>query len=257
MPSVEMPKPTIWPLIVSLGLMLSFLGLALGSWTFFFIGLMMFLFSFTKWMAELLPGRGHEHETIGILPSVVEARPGTVEQLNPGAPGYRFRLPEKVHPISAGLKGGLVGGLVMPIPAVAWSLLSGHGLWFPVNLLAGLVLPGVEDYSASELKEYHPNLLALGVAIHAVMSTVIGLCYGVILPTIPGKPIWQILVGGLVLPLLWTGFSYSGMKVANPLLAENVDWYFFALSQFVYGLTAALVVVNTEKVFTQQTGGPT
>ena len=29
-------------------------------------------------------------------------------------PGYRLRLPEKVHPISAGIKGGLVGGLVMP-----------------------------------------------------------------------------------------------------------------------------------------------
>ena len=33
-------------------------------------------------------------------------------------PGYRLRMPEEVHPISAGIKGGIVGGLVMPMPAL-------------------------------------------------------------------------------------------------------------------------------------------
>ena len=41
-----------------------------------------------------------------------------VQQLKPGVVGYRFQLPEKVHPISAGIKGGIVGGLLMPIPAL-------------------------------------------------------------------------------------------------------------------------------------------
>ena len=62
MPTVEMPKPTIWPLVLSLGLVLSAMGLALGSWAFFAIGMLLFLVSLGYWLAELLPGRGHEHE---------------------------------------------------------------------------------------------------------------------------------------------------------------------------------------------------
>ena len=72
---------------------------------------------------------------------------GTVEQLRSGMPGYRLRLPAEVHPISAGFKGGSSAGLVMPLPALAYGLLSGHGIWYPVNLLAGMVLPGVDRMS--------------------------------------------------------------------------------------------------------------
>ena len=79
-------------------------------------------------------------------------------------PGYRLRLPAKVHPISAGIKGGIVGGLVMPLPALVYGLLSGHGIWWPVNLLAGMVLPGVGDMSDAELEQFHPALLGAGAS---------------------------------------------------------------------------------------------
>ena len=72
----------------------------------------------------------------------------------PGMAGYRFQLPEKVHPISAGVKGGIVGGLVMPIPALAYGLLSGHGLWFPINLLAGMVVPGISGETEAQLEQF-------------------------------------------------------------------------------------------------------
>src|SRR5262249_60132267 len=137
------------------------------------------------WMGDLLPGRGLEAEaTTYPSPATVAPRTEAVELLEPGARGYRLRLPEKIHPISAGLKGGLVGGLVMPFPALLWGLLSGHGIWFPVNLLAGLALPGVSNLSVAELEEFRPTLFALAVVIHVVMSVVIGLVYGVLLPTI-------------------------------------------------------------------------
>ena len=44
--------------------------------------------------------------------------------------------------------------------------------------------------------------------IHVVMSLIIGLIYGVLLPTLPKirKPLaW----GALLMPLLWTAVSYS------------------------------------------------
>ena len=72
---------------------------------------------------------------------------GSVEQLHAGLPGYRLRMPAEVHPISAGLKGGIVGGIVMTLPALAHGLLTGHGIWYPVNLLAGMVLPCIGSLS--------------------------------------------------------------------------------------------------------------
>ena len=87
-------------------------------------------------------------------PRPIVARPGTVETLVPGRPGYRMRMPEQVHPLSAGIKGGIVGGIVMPLPALAYGVFSGHGIWYPVNLLAGMVLPGVDAMNVAELKSF-------------------------------------------------------------------------------------------------------
>src|SRR5207237_7598476 len=125
------------------------------------------------WVGQLLPGRGHAHEPLvepALRPRPVQGVPGTVEQLHPGMPGYRMRLPEHVQPISAGVKGGIVGGLVMPLPALLYGLLSGHGLWYPINLLAGMVLPGLGDQGEAYLQEFHAALVVVAIVIHAVMS---------------------------------------------------------------------------------------
>lgn len=246
---IEMPRPTLWPIVLSAGLALAGVGAALGAVAFLAIGGLLFIAGLWGWMSQLLPGRGYEAEPIiHPSPTPVATRPGTVEQLEPGMQGYRSRLPEKIHPISAGLKGGLVGALVMPVPALLWGILSGHGIWFPVNLLAGMALPGVGDLSVAELESFRPLLFALALVIHVAMSAVIGLVYGVLLPTIPGDARWQLVIGGIVIPLIWTGFSYGFMGVANPPLARNVDWLSFVVAQFVFGLAAAIVVVRSEKV---------
>src|SRR5207244_6643137 len=39
---------------------------------------------------------------------------------------------QRVRPATAGLCGGLLGGLLMPAPAITWGLLNGHGVWYPV-----------------------------------------------------------------------------------------------------------------------------
>src|SRR5262249_14179058 len=136
----------------------------------------------------------------------VSGAPGGVEQLREGLPGYRFRLPEKVHPISAGIKGGIIGGAVMPVPALIWGLISGHGVLYPLNLLAVMVLPGVGNMAPAELGRFHLSLLLPGVGIHVVLSVIVGLIYGVLLPTLPRVP-RPIAWGGLLMPILWTGAS--------------------------------------------------
>src|SRR5215470_13752479 len=93
----------------------------------------------------------------------------------------------------------VVVGLVMPLPALLWGLLSGHSLWYPVNLLAGMALPGVGAMDEAALGQFHFTLLLVALAIHVALSVVIGLVYGVLLPTLPAVP-RSLAWGGLLMP---------------------------------------------------------
>ena len=153
----------------------------------------------------------------------------------------------RLPPFLAGALAGAVGGLLMPIPAAIWGWISGHGIWYPANLLAAMVLPGLGKLSVAELQEYHANWLATAIVIHIVMSLTFGTLFGILLPrlpTIPGPMSW----GGLLMPLLWTAASFSLMGVVNPVLQVRVDWPWFVVSQFVFGIAASIVVVRSEQI---------
>lgn len=246
--SVEMPRPTASPLVLSLGITLLAAGVVLGP-GFLVVGAVVVVTGLGIWIVQLLPGRGHVHESLAETASLapVMAVPGRVEHLRQGMPGYRLRLPQDVHPISAGLKGGIVGGAVMPAPAILWGILSGHGLWYPVNLLAGMLLPGVGRMTVAELERFNPTLLVAALVIHVVMSVVLGLIFGVLLPTLPAIP-RPIAWGGLLMPIVWTGVSYVAMYVVNPALTRKVSWPWFVLSQFVFGITMPAVVLGTKRL---------
>jgi hypothetical protein len=246
--SVEMPRPTAAPVVLALGITLLAAGVTLGS-GFLVVGAVVVVAGLSIWILQLLPGRGHVHEslveTAPLAP--VMAVPGSVEHLRAGMPGYRLRLPQEVHPISAGLKGGLAGGVAMAVPALVWGLLSGHGLWYPVNLLAGIVLPGVERMTVPELERFSALLLVVSLMIHVVMSGVVGLIFGVLLPTLPAIP-RPIAWGGLLMPILWTGASYVAMYVVNPALPGKVSWPWFLLSQLVFGITMPAMVLGANRL---------
>jgi hypothetical protein len=244
-PSVEMPKPTVAPMVLSLGLVLLSAGVVFG-FAFLAAGAVVLVAGLGLWIANLLPGRGHMHESLAVpaeRAQPIVGTPGQVEQLLPGRPGYRIQMPQMVHPTSAGVRGGILGGLVIPIPALVYGVLSGHGIWYPVNLLAGMVVPGVDKYSVPELEQFHAMLLIVGFVIHAAVSLTLGLLYGVLLPTLPSIP-KPISWGGLLMPLLWTAASFSLMGFVNPTLQRGVDWPSFILSQFIFGMVAALVVMR-------------
>ncbi len=246
--SVEMPRPTASPLVLALGIALLAVGVALGT-SFLVVGALVVVAGLGIWIFQLLPGRGHVHESLvePARPQPVSAGPGGVEHLRPGMPGYRLRLPQDVHPISAGLKGGIAGGAAMPVPALLRGLLGGHGWWYPVNLLAGIVLPGVGRMTVPELEQFSASLLVVALVIHVVMSVVIGLIFGVLLPTLPAVP-RPIAWGGLLMPILWTGASYVAMQAVSPALPGRVSWPWFLLSQLVFGITMPAVVLGAKRL---------
>ncbi len=243
--SVEMPQPTVAPLVLSVGLVVLGAGVAFGP-AFLVVGVLVLLIGLGMWIADLLPGRGHFHEPLAepeLRPRPVTGTTGTVEHLREGMPGYRVRLPEEVHPISAGIKGGIVGGLVIPVPALIYGLLSGHGIWYPINLLAGMVLPGIGNLTVAQLEEFNLGYLILGIFIHVVSSLIFGMVYGVLLPTLPDIP--QALAwAALLAPVLWSGATFILMGIISPGLREGVSWPWFILSQFIYGVAMAIVVTQ-------------
>jgi hypothetical protein len=161
---------------------------------------------------------------------------------------------KRLHPVLAGVLGGLVGGAAMALPAVLWAAASGHGFWYPVNVLAGMVLSIPEQ---SELGSFHADWFFAASAVHAVLSICFGVLFALVtrrgLPPIPAPIAW----GGLVLPMVWTGITYGLMGVVNAVLQERVDWPWFIVSQFVFGVVAAVVVLRSEMIHIPPAGrGP-
>ena len=113
--SVEMPRPTAAPVVLALGMTLLAAGVSLGT-AFLVVGAVVVVAGLSIWIVQLLPGRGHVHESLAETARLqpVMAQSGGVEHLRAGMPGYRLRLPQDVHPVSAGLKGGIAGGAAMP-----------------------------------------------------------------------------------------------------------------------------------------------
>ena len=46
----------------------------------------------------------------------------------------RAWLPLKIYPISAGVKGGLAGGVAMALLAMLYGLIVYRSIWYPINL---------------------------------------------------------------------------------------------------------------------------
>lgn len=240
--TVEMPRPTAAPLVLAAGIVMLTLGIATSP-LFLPVGGVIFVVGLGLWIAQLLPGRGHFEEALveaPLRPEPIRPAPGPVERLAPGVPGYRLRLPVRVHPVSAGIKGGLAGGLIMTLPALAYGVLSGRGIWWAVNLLAGMLLPSVGAMGDAELGAFHPTLFIVAVLIHLVNSFILGLIYGVLMPTLPDLP-KPFAWGALLMPLAWTGAAYVALGIMNPGVRAGIEWAWFVVSQLVFGIVAAIV----------------
>jgi hypothetical protein len=237
---IEMPAPTAWPLVLALGSTLLFAGL-LTSVSVSVLGAILAVAGCVGWFREVFP---HEHEiAVAIVPEDghVTTERRVVERL-PVAPGQvRAWLPVHTYPVSAGVKGGLAGGVAMAALACAYGVLKAGSIWYPINLLAAVVYTESVKLGPGQLHSFHADSFAIAFALHALVSILVGLLYGAMLPMFPRRP---ILLGGLIAPVLWSGLLYSILGLLNPLLERRIDWLWFGASQFAYGVVAGLVVVR-------------
>ena len=84
--------------------------------------------------------------------------------------------------------------------ALLYGLVSGHGIWYPVNLLGGMVMPGTKDMTVAQLEQFSLAALMVGLVIHGITCLIVGLLFGLLLPALPGGPIlWGGVVGTIAL----------------------------------------------------------
>lgn len=245
---VELPAPTAWPMALAFGLALAFAGMATSGYVSL-LGAGLALAGLVGWFAEVLPHEAHESVSVDAeAPEVVTARP-LVERLALAPEVQRAWLPLETYPITAGVKGGLAGGVAMALLAVLYGLLSHHGPFYPINLLSAGFFPEEMTSSTARLEAFQPAAFAVAVGIHLTTSLVVGLLYGAMLPMLPHRP---ILLGGVLAPVVWSGLLHGILGIINPVLDARVDWLWFVLSQVGFGLVAGVVVSRQQRIPTWQ-----
>jgi hypothetical protein len=243
--TIELPAPTASPIVLASGVALMFAGLATHD-IVTGMGALLALAGVVGWFKQVLPHPAHERVApTGEVFAVTTSRP-EIERVSVAANLVRANLPIEFYPVSAGVMGGMAGGVAMAVLAILYGVVSGHGIWYPINLLAAGFFPSA---SIAELSSFHLGFFGIALAIHTTTSLLVGVLYGAMLPMIPRRP---ILLGGLIGPLLWTGLLHSSLELINPLLAARIDWWWFAVSQVGFGVLAGLVVSRRQRVATAQ-----
>jgi hypothetical protein len=245
---IEMPSSTAWPFVLAFGFTLMFAGL-LTSVSVTVLGAVLAVAGCVGWFREVFP---HEHEvTVPVVPEdlQVTTRRRVVERVPVAADQVRAWLPVETYPVSAGVKGGLAGSVAMAVVACAYGLLKVGSIWYPINLLAAAVYFQSLKLGTAQLSSFHADSFFIALGLHALVSTLVGVLYGAMLPMFARRP---IVLGGLIAPVLWSGLIYTMLGLLNPLLESRIDWTWFMASQVAFGVVAGLVVVRQTRMRTRE-----
>jgi hypothetical protein len=245
--TLHLPAPTVWPMVLALGISLCMAGLV-TSGAVSLLGLILAVMATAGWFRNVLPHEQQEtvHVTVAVRTAAAEEnRPAAVfpqEQRGP--------LPLRVEPLPtysfiAGIEGGLAGGAAMAAAAMLFGLVKYRSAWYAVNLLAAAGFSGWTHASNAFLSQFHPQGLLAAAGIHFTVSVLVGLLYGAALPMFPRRP---VLTAGVLAPLLWTGLAYKVIGSVSPILSGRADWGWFAASQVAFGLTACFAINLRVKV---------
>ena len=245
---IEVPASTMWPLVLASGFTLMFTGLLTAA-PVSVLGAMLTLAGCVGWFREVFP---REHEEVLFISSeelsattsrrVIERLPLAEEQV-------RGWLPLETYPISAGVKGGLAGSVAMAALACIYGVAKAGSIWYPINLLAAVVYGQSLKLGPAQLNAFHADSFAIALILHGLVSTLVGLLYGAMLPMFARRP---VLLGGLIAPALWSGLLYSILGILNPLLESHIDWFWFIVSQMAFGIVAGMVVMRQSRVPTRE-----
>jgi hypothetical protein len=245
---IEVPAPTAWPIMLAFGMTLIFAGLVTAE-PVTILGAILAIAGATGWFRDVLPAEKHEWLAVIQEDIAIETSRVSVERITERPEFSRASLPVESYPISAGVKGGLAGSAAMALLAGVYGLFSGNGIWYPMNLLVAGFFPDMATQTASQIGAFSARAFILAVPIHLMISLLVGLLYGAMLPMASKRP---ILLGGFAAPLLWSFLIHGSLAVINPVMNQRIDWFWFVLSQMGFGIVAGLIVAGQERISTPQ-----
>src|SRR5262245_15377967 len=245
---IALPASTAWPMVLAFGLTLVFAGFVTAA-SVSILGTVLAVAGAVGWFREVLPVESHEWVPVVREEIAVRTSRPTVERIRGIGEVPRAWLPVEVYPMSAGIKGGLAGGAAMALLAGLYGVVSGHGIWYAMNLLVAGFFPMMATETAAQIGTFRLNAFLSAVTLHVLISFLVGLLYGAMLPMLPRRP---ILLGGFIAPLLWSGLIHGILGVVNPVLDQRIDWFWFVLSQAGFGIVAGIVVSRQERIRTLQ-----
>lgn len=247
-PTVRLPAPTAWPIILALGVTLMFGGL-LTSASVSTLGAILTVAAGVGWFRDVLPHERIESVSVELEAAGVVAPTTKISALGVGEKLHRAYLPIEIPPVSAGIRGGLAGSVAMAVLAMLFGVITHHSVWYAINLLGAVIYAQSQVVTTAQLTQFNIGLLLVATAIHLVTSLLVGLLYGAMLPMFPRRP---ILFAGFIAPLLWLGLLHSVLGLVNPILNLRINWTWFVASQIAFGIVAGWVVGRTEWVRTRQ-----
>jgi len=244
---IELPSSTPWPLVLALGISLILTGMVTSGFVSL-LGLLLTAMGSVGWFKQVLPHEVHESVPVQTEEIRITTTRTMAERL-PTSDTHRKILPVETFQITSGLRGGIAGGIAMTIPAGIFSLIRFHSIWYAANLLAAGGFLSWAGASDAFLSEFHMSGLLAALVIHGVMSVLVGLLYGAVLPMFPRYP---ILTAGLLVPAFFSAILHSVIGILSPILNQRIDWFWFAVSQVAFGLVCGYVVNLQAKVRTKQ-----
>jgi len=246
--TIEVPAPTAWPFILAFGASLLFAGLV-TSMSVSVLGAALALAGCVGWFRAVFPHQ--QEEAVALVPDEIRLVTDrkVVDRLPVPGDQVRAWLPVRTYPISAGVKGGFAGSIAMAVLACAYGILKAGSIWYPINLLAAVAYRESLSLGPTQLYSFHPDSFAIAFVLHGLVSILVGLLYGAMLPMLPRRP---VVVGGLIAPVLWSGLLYPILGLLNPLLAIHIDWFWFVASQVAFGIVAGLVVMRQASIPTRE-----
>jgi len=240
---IQLPAPTVWPMVLGLGITLCMAGFVTNI-TIAALGLVLALMGSVGWFRNVLPHEMHEAspilESAGVLIAIERKTP--VEPQKPEREHIGALSP---YNFVTGIEAGLAGGLAMALPALIYSWVRFHSPWYAINVLAAHGIFGWRFASDAYMSNFHPLGLLTAMVIHGMVSVLVGLLYGAMLPIFSRKPLF---IAGLIAPLLWAGPAFFILNSFSPNPSGRVEWRWFALSQIAFGLIAGLVVMRRFKM---------
>jgi len=248
---IEMPAPTFWPMVFAFGIALLMAGIV-THWAVSIVGFLIAARAAAGWWKTVIP---HEHHEAVVIeterrPAPIRVGARSVVRLKLGEGGHRVRVPEEIHPYSAGFWGGLAGGAVMAALACLYGLVAYHSIWYPINLLSGVVIPDLGSETVEQLRKFNGLAFAAALVGHGAISILVGVLYAVMMPMFPKyAPFWA----GVLMPVFWSGLVATSLNFINPALNSRISWPWFVVCQLGFGVVGGYVIARSTSIRTMQT----